>query len=110
MQPSLLWLIPTLPFAGFLLNGTLGRKLPRAAVAAIALLFTAAPAAIVAWLWVYLKSAGAPESISVVSQAWIKVTGFEVNFAFTVDHLTVVMLSIITGVGYPSVFSWIHGP
>jgi NADH-quinone oxidoreductase subunit L len=100
MQPSLLWLIPTLPFAGFLLNGTLGRKLPRAAVAAIALLFTAAPAAIVAWLWVYLKSAGAPESISVVSQAWIKVTGFEVNFAFTVDHLTVVMLSIITGVGF----------
>ena len=31
MNPNLLWLIPTLPFAGFLLNGTLGRKLPRAA-------------------------------------------------------------------------------
>jgi NADH-quinone oxidoreductase subunit L len=100
MQPSLLWLIPTLPFAGFLINGTLGRKLPRAAVAAIALLFTAAPAVIVCMLWAYMKSAGAPESLSVVSQAWIKVTGFEVNFAFTVDHLTLVMLGIITGVGF----------
>ena len=33
-----LWLIPLLPFAGFLLNGILGRKLPKALVTAIALL------------------------------------------------------------------------
>ncbi len=52
MNPQLLWLIPILPFAGFLLNGTLGRKLPRALVATIALLFTAAPAFIVAQLWI----------------------------------------------------------
>src|SRR5665213_435271 len=44
MNPQLLWLIPILPFAGFLINGILGRKLPRALVASIALLFTAAPA------------------------------------------------------------------
>ncbi len=43
MNPQLLWLIPILPFAGFLLNGTIGRKLPRALVATIALLFTAGP-------------------------------------------------------------------
>ena len=34
---SYLWYIPLLPFAGFLINGTLGRKLPRAAVSAVAL-------------------------------------------------------------------------
>ena len=45
MPDFLLWLIPLLPFAGFLINGTLGRKLPRAAVTAVALLFTAIPAA-----------------------------------------------------------------
>ncbi len=61
MPASYLWLIPLLPFAGFLINGTLGRKLPRAAVTGVALLFTAIPAALVAWLWATMKSAGAPE-------------------------------------------------
>jgi NADH-quinone oxidoreductase subunit L len=104
MNPQLLWLIPTLPFAGFLLNGTLGRKLPRPLVAAIALLFTAAPAFLVAQLWIFMKSANAPLSLSVASrpfgQDWIAVAGFHANFAFTVDHLTLVMLGIVTGVGF----------
>jgi len=97
---NLLWLIPLLPFAGFLLNGTLGRKLPRAAVAAIALLFTLAPALIVADLWIYMKSAGAPITLSISSAPWLAVTGFQVNFAFAVDHLTLIMLGVITGVGF----------
>ena len=42
-----LWLIPILPFIGFLLNGLLGRHLPRAVVSTIALVFTAAPLAMV---------------------------------------------------------------
>ena len=100
MNPQLLWLIPILPFAGFLLNGTLGRKLPRALVATIALLFTAVPAAIVAQLWIYMKSADAPLSLSVASRPWIAVTGFHVDFAFAVDHLTLIMLGVVTGVGF----------
>ncbi len=100
MNTSLLWLIPILPFAGFLLNGTIGRKLPRAAVAAIALLATLTSGAIVADLWIYMKSAGAPLALAVTSRPWIAVTGFQVDFAFTVDHLTVIMLGIITGVGF----------
>jgi NADH-quinone oxidoreductase subunit L len=100
MNPQLLWLIPTLPFAGFLLNGTLGRKLPRAFVATIALLFTFAPAIIVAQLWIFMKSAGAPLALSISSVPWIAVSGFQVNFAFTVDHLTLIMLGVVTGVGF----------
>lgn len=100
MNPQLLWLIPTLPFAGFLLNGTLGRKLPRALVATIALLFTAAPALIVAQLWLFMKSSDAPLSLSVSSFPWIAVSGFHVDFAFTVDHLTLIMLGVVTGVGF----------
>jgi NADH-quinone oxidoreductase subunit L len=100
MNPELLWLIPILPFAGFLLNGTLGRRLPRALVATIALLFTLAPALIVAQLWLFMKSDGAPLSLSVSSIPWIAVSGFHVDFAFTVDHLTLIMLAIITGVGF----------
>jgi len=100
MPTSLLWFIPLLPFAGFLINGTLGRKLPRAAVTGVALLFTALPAAIVAWIWVVMKAAGAPLSMTVTSQPWIAITGFHVDFAFTVDHLTMIMLAVVTGVGF----------
>jgi NADH-quinone oxidoreductase subunit L len=100
MISDYLWLIPLLPFAGFLINGTIGRKLPRAAVTAVALLFTAIPAAIVAWLWIAMKSAGAPEALSVVSRPWIAITGLTINFAFTVDHLTLIMLGVVTGVGF----------
>src|SRR5580693_6517943 len=101
MPTSLFWYIPLLPFAGFLINGTLGRKLPRAAVTGVALLLTALPAAIVAWIWVVMKAAGAPLLLSVVaSQPWIAITGFHVDFAFTVDHLTMIMLAVVTGVGF----------
>ena len=100
MNPSLLWLIPALPFAGFALNGTLGRRLPRAGVSAIALLFTLLPALIVARLWAFMLSAGAPLSFTVTSRPWIAVSGFQVNFAFAVDHLTLIMLGVVTGVGF----------
>jgi NADH-quinone oxidoreductase subunit L len=95
-----LWLIPLLPFAGFLLNGTIGRRLPRSLVTAVALICTAIPAVIVAWLWMTMKAAGAPEVIQVVSRPWIAITGLTVNFAFTVDHLTLIMLGVVTGVGF----------
>jgi NADH-quinone oxidoreductase subunit L len=100
MPVDYLWLIPLLPFAGFLINGTLGRRFPRALVTAVALICTAIPAAIVAWLWVAMKSAGAPEVLRVVSQPWIAITGLQIDFAFTVDHLTLIMLGVVTGVGF----------
>jgi NADH-quinone oxidoreductase subunit L len=100
MPSDYLWLIPLLPFAGFLINGTVGRKLSRTLVAAIALIFTAIPAAIVAWLWIYMKADGAPEVLRVVSQPWIAITGLQIDFAFTVDHLTLIMLGVVTGVGF----------
>ena len=95
-----LWLIPLLPFAGFLINGTIGRKLPRALVSTVALICTAIPAAIVAWLWIVMKAAGAPDMIQVVSRPWIQITGLQIDFAFTVDHLTLIMLGVVTGVGF----------
>jgi len=100
MNPNLLWLIPTLPFAGFLLNGTLGRRLPRPAVATIALLFTLAPALLVAELWGFMKSVGAPLTLSTASHPWIAVSGLSFDFAFSVDHLTLIMLGVVTGVGF----------
>jgi NADH-quinone oxidoreductase subunit L len=99
MPQSLIWFIPLLPFAGFLINGTLGRRLPRALVSAFALLFTALPAGLVAWLWMTMRADGA-DSMQVVSYPWIAISGFSVNFAFQVDHLTLIMLGVVTGVGF----------
>src|SRR6202012_3082787 len=100
MNDTLLWLIPTLPFAGFLVNGTLGRRFPRALVSTVALLATLLPALIVAKLWIYMKSAGAPDHFTLSGAPWIAISGFQVNFAFAVDHLTLIMLGIVTGVGF----------
>jgi NADH-quinone oxidoreductase subunit L len=104
MPASTIWFIPLLPFAGFLINGTLGRRLPRAVVSTVALLFTAAPAALVAWLWTTMCTSGAPNTIESVIRpygyGWIAITGFHADFAFTVDHLTLIMLGVVTGVGF----------
>ena len=67
MPAAYLWLIPLLPFAGFLINGILGRKFPRALVTAVALICTAIPALLVAWLWITLSAPGAPEVMNLVS-------------------------------------------
>ena len=100
MNDTLLWLIPTLPFAGFLMNGTLGRKFPRALVSTVALIATLIPALIVAKLWLYMRSAGGPDHFTLIGAPWITISGFQVNFAFAIDHLTLVMLGIVTGVGF----------
>jgi NADH-quinone oxidoreductase subunit L len=99
MPAPYLWLIPLLPFAGFLLNGTIGRRLPRPAVTGIALLFTLLPALLVAWLWSTMLSTG-QQTLEVVSGNWIAITGFHVDFALAVDHLTLIMLAVVTGVGF----------
>jgi NADH-quinone oxidoreductase subunit L len=99
-NPQMLWTIPLLPFIGFLLNGTLGRRLPRAVVTGVALLFTAIPAALVGMLWLSMTSGSAPLAISTNLGEWIAITGFHADFAFTVDHLTMVMLAVVTGVGF----------
>ena len=96
-------LIPLLPFLGFLLNGLLGSKLPKALVSAIAL---AAPLA--AFLIVvrdaFLVWPGASSiALPVIEQnapAWITAGALHISFTFALDQLTLIMLLIITGVGF----------
>jgi NADH-quinone oxidoreductase subunit L len=116
MNESLhLWLIPLLPFAGFLLNGMLGSRLPRPLVSLIGLL---AP---LGSLVLVLNAAGAtlitatakscpgcgPSTASVtlpyieaLGRPWINVGGLHVDFAFVLDQLSLVMLLVVTGVGF----------
>ena len=94
-----LWLIPLIPFLGFLLNGLVGRKLPRPAVSAIALIATAIPFALAANAWLQFKSLSLPY-VERASIPWIATSTFHADFAFSLDQLSMIMVLIVTGVGF----------
>src|SRR5579863_4037621 len=93
-----LWLIPALPFLGFLANGIFGRKFPKGVINAIAVLSVLASFAKV--LVVYLS---VPDlSATPVHEhyfTWITSGAFSVGWDFSVDKLTMIMLMIVTGIG-----------
>ena len=94
-----LWLIPLLPFAGFVLNGVLGRRLPKALVTAIALLAPLASFVVV------LSAAKASVDgivlpyVETLPRPWINAGTLHVDISFVLDHLSLFMLLIVTGVG-----------
>jgi NADH-quinone oxidoreductase subunit L len=102
-----LWLIPLLPFAGFLINGTLGRRLPRPLVSAVALVPTLLSALLWVRLWFNMKMQASVASdtefrsaITLFGNSWISISGFHADFAFSADHLTLIMLGVVTCVGF----------
>ena len=94
-----LWVIALCPLAGFAVNGLLGRKLPRVAVAAIALLATLVPALMVANIAMHLDGTTLPH-IEKLASPWIQTSTFTADFAFSLDQLTLVMMCVVTGVGF----------
>ncbi|MHB8302851.1 MAG: NADH-quinone oxidoreductase subunit L [Acidobacteriaceae bacterium] len=95
-----LWLLPLLPLAGFAVNGTLGRRLPKSAVSLVALLFPAAAFLQVLWIVAQVHRGLALPYVERFATPWIAVGGFHANFSFLLDQLTLVMLLVVTGVGF----------
>jgi NADH-quinone oxidoreductase subunit L len=95
-----LWLIPLLPFAGFLINGILGRLLPKALVTTVALLFPLASFLVVLGNAPGMFGADSKPLVEVLEQPWIHAGPVYVDFSFVLDHLSLVMLLIVTGVGF----------
>jgi NADH-quinone oxidoreductase subunit L len=99
MNPTLnLWLIPILPLAGAAINGFLGKKSSRRAVTAIALFFSGTAFAMA--LWVALQFSSVTLPYQEFFAHWIGITGFSADFAFYLDQLSLVMLLVVTGVGF----------
>src|SRR5215831_2425716 len=93
-----LWVIPILPLVGAVINGLFGRRLSRQTVAGIALIFCG-----VAFVWALFvaarfSSVQLPYHESVAP--WIRAGNFLVNFEMYLDQLTLVMILIVTGVGF----------
>jgi len=99
MNPMLnLWLIPVLPLAGAAINGFLGKKSSRKAVTTIALFFSGAAFAMA--LWVAMRFSSLTLPYHEFFAHWIRITGFSADFAFYLDQLSLVMLLVVTGVGF----------
>jgi NADH-quinone oxidoreductase subunit L len=96
--PLHLWLIPLLPFAGFLVNGLLGRRLPNQLVSLIALLSTGASFVLVLNIAARFSGLSLPYVEHVAP--WIEAGKFHADFAFSLDQLTLIMLLVVTGVGF----------
>jgi NADH-quinone oxidoreductase subunit L len=92
-----LWLIPIFPFAGFLINGLAGRRMPKALINTVAI-----GSVLLSFLWVLkvLFSAGSLETaIAEHYFTWIQSGPIHIGCDFAVDRLTAVMLLIVTGIG-----------
>src|SRR6202045_577114 len=99
MTPDLhLWIIPVLPLVGAAVNGFLGKKFSRQTVTAVALLFSGAAFAMVLFVASPFSSLSVPHVEFLAP--WIRAGDFQVDFAFYLDQLSLVMLLVVTGVGF----------
>jgi len=93
-----IWLIPILPLAGFLING-LGRNvLPKSVVGFIGCLVILISFGLSVGAFLQVKSTGTPINVNLFD--WFSIGTFKIQFAFLIDQLSVLMLLIITGVGF----------
>ena len=98
---NLLWLIPLLPLLGAVINGALGKRLSRGVIGAIACGSVGLSFAIS--LTSFLQMVRMPEeSLPVVQNyfTWIQAGSFQATAGFMLDHLSGLMILIVTGVGF----------
>jgi len=96
-----LWLIPALPLLGAALNGLLGARWPKRAIDAVAVGATGL-SFLAALELIREFSALTPQQIPWLKSyfPWILAGNFRADFALQVDQLTIVMLLVVTGVGW----------
>lgn len=97
---GLLWLIPMLPLAGFVVLAIVGAAIPRKTVSIIAICPTAVSCAIaflIAASFVFSPPAG--DAYSQNLGTWFNVSGLNVGFGFYLDSLSLVMATVVTFVG-----------
>jgi len=98
---SLLWLIPALPAAGFVLLVLLNRRLGRAGTALIGA-GSVGLSALVALLVCgsFIASPPAGDAYHQVLWTWLDVAGFAPTIGFYLDAVSVTWVLVITGVGF----------
>lgn len=96
---QLLWAIPALPLAGFLVLFLTEGRLPRPVVSIIGPGSVGLSALLTGYVVWQFVSSDATEFVS-SSWTWMTVGDFNVSFRLWIDELSLVMVSVITGVGF----------
>ena len=96
----MLALIPLLPFVGFLVNATMGRRLPKAVTGGLASAVMVL-SFLLAVMQVWSLAAMPPESrqINQTLFTWLTAGDFSLDLALRLDALSAVMILVITGIG-----------
>src|ERR1039458_301479 len=94
----LLCTIPLLPLAGAAINGFFGRQSSKKAITAVALFFCGAGFFVAVLIAANFSSASAPYSFRLAH--WLRSGSLIVDFDFYLDQLSLVMLLVVTGVGF----------
>ena len=97
---SLIPFIPLLPFAGFVVNSTLGKRLPKSISGGLASLVMVLSFLISAYLvWNLAQMDPHQRVMSNTIYRWIASGEFTLDVTFLIDPLSAVMLLVITGIG-----------
>ncbi len=88
-------LIPLLPLIGFIINGVGFKKIPKNIASAIGILAVLASFGLV--VGQYMIAPSNPIIYKVFN--WISLGNLNIDFSFQVDHLSLIMMLIITGIG-----------
>src|SRR5262245_25066560 len=98
-----LWLIPILPLLGAAFNGVFGKRLPKNLIGLIGA-GTVLGAFIISisafWEMIRIEDPGRELPVVVNYFTWIQSGAFTSNFGFMLDHLSGLMVLVVTGVGF----------
>jgi NADH-quinone oxidoreductase subunit L len=95
----MLLLIPLLPFAGFLVNAFLGKRLPKILSGSLACaVMVGSFATSVLAVWVMRNTPGSPW-IEATYYRWIASGDLQIPLQFRLDPLSALMILVITGIG-----------
>ena len=93
------WLIPLFPLIGFLINGLLGKSLPKGVVGTIG--SAAVGLSFLVTVKIFLEVLKLPvdaRSVEKVVYTWITSGPFQVSVAYLIDPLSLIMLLVVSGV------------
>jgi NADH-quinone oxidoreductase subunit L len=91
-------LIPLLPFAGFLINAFLGRRLSKTISGSLACLVMIASFA-VSLVYVWRLVTGGGTWLEATYYTWLASGDLQIPLQFRIDHLAALMILVVTGIG-----------